>query len=195
MRTTRLSLPLIALVGAALFACGGSDGDAGSDAAATPATAVDESSPTDDATTAATTAASTAASTAVASYAGGKGGVVTIGGVAYTFSAEICLFQAPDLIASGPGQSDDGTTAWVDVNVSDGGAGFVTVGVGQTEAFSMAPDDQPGFAAESYLGDEQYLTYTFGNDGVTGSGEVIDRNYVALQASETAPMTFEASCG
>jgi len=187
MRTTRLSLPLIALASAALFACGGSDGDAGSDAAATPATAVDESSPTDDATTAATTA--------VASYAGGKGGVVTIGGVAYTFSAEICLFQAPDLIASGPGQSDDGTAAWVDVDVSDGGDGFVTVGVGQTEAFSMAPDDQPGFAAESYLGDEQYLTYMFSNDGVTGSGEVIDRNYVALQASETAPMTFEASCG
>ena len=184
MRTTRLSLPLIAIASFALFACSGPDDDAGSDdTAAAPAPGADESSPTD-------TPADSAPS-----ETGGKGAVVTIGGVEYTFSAETCLFQAPDLIASGPGTSDDGTAVWVEVDVSDGGDGFVTVGVGQIEAFSMAPDDQPAFAAESYLEDQQSLTYTFSDDRATGSGNVIDRNYVVLQAGDTSPMTFEASCG
>ena len=135
---------------------------------------------------------------------GDGGGVVTIDGVAYEYVADVCISQGTDFVASGPGQSPDGTAAWVEVESSAGidldGDGAedtsssVNVTVGQVELFGSGPDDQPRFSADSNIYVESF-SYTLDGGRMTGSGEIQDHNFVVLDAGESLPFTFEASCG
>jgi hypothetical protein len=126
---------------------------------------------------------------------GEGGGVVTINGIAYTFEAEICVDQAPDFVAAGPGASDDGTPAWVDVSLGDesDGESTVTVEVGKTELFGSGGDDQPDFYAGNF-GDFNDFTFTLEGGQASGSGEIQDYNGVAVAFGERLPFTFEAVC-
>lgn len=126
---------------------------------------------------------------------GEGGGVVTIDGVGYTFTAEVCVDQAPDFVAAGPGQSDDGTLAWVDVSLGDetDGESSVSVAVGKTELFGSGADDQPDFFAINYGGSSEF-TFTLEGGQTSGSGEIQDYNGIAVAFGERVPFTYEASC-
>lgn len=138
---------------------------------------------------------------------GEGGGVVTIDGTPYTFAASVCIAQGEAFIAAGPGESPDGTVAWVSVDYANDydfdGDGqneetvSVDVEVGRTEQFGSGPDDQPRWSAASFdLTDEVAggLSADFAGETISGAGPMNDHNFVALEFDETADMTFEASC-
>jgi hypothetical protein len=134
---------------------------------------------------------------------GEGGGVVTIDGVPWTYTAEVCIAQDLDFIAAGPGESPDGTPAWIDVTASgdfdvDGDGENdrivdVYVTVGQTGMFGGGSEDDPDYAASSMF--SEGLTFTLDGGRISGSGEIEDYNGIAIPYGERRPVTFEAACG
>ena len=215
MQARHAGLAIVAVLALGVAACGGSDDSSDSAAPAAPddATAAETAGDADESESDVSGDGSNDAAQenldeagvdmdleeleeTVGGFSTGEGGgVVTIDGVGYTFTAEICVDQAPDFVAAGPGQSDDGTPAWVDVSLGDeaDGESSVSVEVGKTELFGSGGDDQPDFFAINY-GESTEFTFTLEGGQTSGSGEIQDFNGVAVPFGQRVPLTFEAGC-
>jgi hypothetical protein len=152
---------------------------------------------------------------------GEGGGAVIIDGASYEFEGEICIFFEDEITIEGPGETADGDPFWGAINIGEtlredlAGAGIdeatldtffgdkesaidasVEVEIGRTELFGSGPDDQPDYNASIVLDNplEGEITYAAAGTSVTGSGLMVDGNYVVLEFGETVEFEFTGSC-
>jgi hypothetical protein len=158
----------------------------------------------------------------IGDFSTGEGvGIVTIDGVTYEFEGELCVAFEGDISIEGPGMTPDGDPFWGEISIGEteradlAEAGFddatldsffgdnesatdasVEVEIGRTELFGSGPDDKPDYTASIVLDNplEGEITFEADATNVTGSGQIIDANNVALGFGETLPFEFSGGC-
>jgi hypothetical protein len=70
------------------------------------------------------------------------------------------------------------------------------VEIGRSELFGGGPDDLPDYSASIVLdrAAEGEITFEADATSVTGSGQMIDANNVAMEFGETVPFKFAGAC-
>lgn len=148
---------------------------------------------------------------------GDGGGEITIGDVAYTFEAGMCLDQPDDLVMDVPVTGSDGSTGWANVNVSvmtreamsDALGGdersldamfpdgvdsteeiVVTVDIGRTGRMDSGGDDDPRWIANASSVRGGSIDYETFDGGVRGNGEIFSGEL----GMDAAALDFDVSC-
>ncbi|HWL41744.1 MAG TPA: hypothetical protein VNQ73_02285 [Ilumatobacter sp.] len=159
--------------------------------------------------------------TASALSTGDAVGSVTVAGVTYTVSSELCIAQGTEFLLEGPAEGSDGSLAWVSIERSissrdelapylpdevldlmfgDGDTADVArvgVDVGRDSMYSDGDSDAPDWEASNdavLFGGEQTLEFALVDGGISGEGQAIDMNAVAVAFGETAPLAFDVAC-
>lgn len=139
---------------------------------------------------------------------GGGAGSIVIGGISYSFTADVCFSEPDFLQVSGPGVRADGVPFYGSISVNTNEdyddddvldvAADVTLEFGADSAFAQTPDDMPSYTASLFeTGSFEFadFEYELTEDGqVSGSGEISDSNYVDSPSGEYVPFEFSGGC-
>lgn len=154
-----------------------------------------------------------------ASFGSGSG-VITIGGIDYSFEANVCYSQNSGFEAAGPGQTADGVPYWATLSTyvatreemlesglpqanidaffgdRDSIESFtLEVELGKESLFTSADDSMAEYRIDAFdVTKADDLSYTIDGTAMSGSGSVTDGNGVVMDYNETVPVTFSASC-